>query len=96
MRIWRSSVSTRIASELIGVAVLLRIAGWLADTPDQPDARAAHLCAPLRTVESALTGLATAMSDSGALMRAAQPWRGTAYRTCTRVLARVSMPDEEP
>ncbi|HEX7156058.1 MAG TPA: hypothetical protein VF229_02525 [Burkholderiaceae bacterium] len=96
MRIWRSSISTRVASELIGVVVLLRIVGWLADTPDQPDARAAHLCAPLRAIESALDGLATAMSDSGALMHAAQPWRGGAYRTCTRVVARVSIPDEEP
>ncbi len=83
-------MSTRLAVDLLFLAVVGSVGGWIARAPADPQARAAYLCAPVALVAATAAHVEAAMADSGGIAPPDPSWRFDAARACTRIVAQVS------
>lgn len=83
-------MSTRLAVDLLFLSALAAAWGWYTRAPEDPQARAAYLCAPVALVAGTAAHLEALMGDDDRIVPPTPPWRWNPTRVCTRVVSRVA------
>jgi hypothetical protein len=79
----------RLSRAVLWAAVLFIGADAWRAFPDEPDARAHAVCAPVHWLLAAASAVSSAMDDRGRLGPVRPPWHDEAHRSCLRVAERV-------
>ena len=83
-------MSTRLSVDLFLIGLLGSLAGWFAHAPDEPQARASYLCAPVRVVASTLTQLEVLLLENDGVTPPTRPWSAEPAGACRRLVVRIS------
>jgi len=83
-------VSTRLSVDLFFLGLVAALWGWFARAPEEPQARAAYLCAPVALVAGTAAHLEALMGDDDRVVPPTPPWRFNPAGACRRLVARAS------